>query len=103
MSFKESNFQSSSNERLFRYISGIFISILKQLMASGSFWTYFGQNLAGLFIHGSRIQDIPKRSVVKTLLNILLPVKTEWSHVRVPKILFHISKIQLTPGNSNTG
>ena len=31
MSVKESNFQSSSNERLFRYISRIFISVVKQL------------------------------------------------------------------------
>ena len=46
-------------------------------MANANFQTYCCQSLVG---YGSKIQD-NKKSVEKTLLNILLTAKTEWPNV----------------------
>ena len=45
-------------------------------MATGNFWSYCGQRLADLCLFTEvRYRIYPKKSVVKTLLNILLTAK----------------------------
>ena len=58
-------------------------------MATGNFELIMGRALRGyVFVYGSKIQDIPKKSVVKALWHILLKVKTEWPNVLAPKSFF---------------
>ena len=91
MHVKETSFQISLNERLFRCISRISISVVKQLRFVTAFFKNTSRSLLAtfelimdralrgyVFVYGSKIQDIPKKSVVKALWHILLKVKTEW-------------------------
>ena len=55
---------------------------LKHLaIATSNFWTYFGQNLAGLYLLSEVRYRISQKSVLKTLLNILIIVKMKWPNV----------------------
>ena len=88
--YEGSSFQKSWNNRIFRYISRVFISVakhyvmlptsfsLKQLLkTAGKFWTYCGQSFAGLCLFLEVKYMISNISVVKTLLYIFLTVKAE--------------------------
>ena len=83
------------NERLFRYIPKVFISVVKAVllctsfsskylsMANGNFWTLWQEHS----VYGSKIENTKKKkkNVVKTLLKIFLAVKTEWPNIGAPR------------------
>ena len=61
-------------------------------IATSNFWTYFGQNLAGLYLFSEVRYRISQKSVLKTLLNILLIVKMKWPNVWILRY-FKIKKL----------
>ena len=85
---KESNFKKTWNERLFSYISRVFISVAKQLcyvttflkkhlsVATENFWTYCEQGLLGLCFHCGNFPNHSKilRAHLHETRNELKPV-----------------------------
>ena len=51
---------------------------------TSNFWTYCGQSLAGLCLFTEVKYKIWRESLMKTLLNIFINIKTEWPNVWAP-------------------
>ena len=105
MSVKETNFESNSNKHLFKYILKISIWVVKQLcyvsvffkhtsMATGNFWSYCDQSLAGLCLFTEVRYRISQKKCSENFIEYFTSSKNGMAKYVSTQNFFHVSKFQ---------